>query len=57
MAMNDKEKKAITRKLEHPNEKVICPRCTAELIYNEYGNSAKVHCPNDLDIKGAMRGL
>lgn len=57
MVMNKEEIKAIENKLNNPKEKVLCPRCGAELQYFEYGNSSKAYCHNDEDVKGTIRGI
>lgn len=57
MKYNEKENKAIDEKMEHPDKKVICPRCGAELMYREVGNSCEVKCPTENCLKASIRGL
>lgn len=35
------EKKALTYKLDHPEEKVVCPRCGKLLTYKRIGKSSE----------------
>ena len=48
---------ALDEKMEYPTEKVICPRCGNEILYNEYGNSISVKCATEGCIFGGIRGL
>ena len=54
---NEAERLAIIEKYEHPEKKVRCPRCGAELIYEERGNSIAVECENQPCVFGGLRGL
>ena len=42
MKYNEAEIRAVNEKREHPDKVVICPRCGAELMYREVGNSNDV---------------
>ena len=57
MKMNEKEKKALSEKLNNPEKPVICPRCGNEIIYEKRGNSIAVECKNPKCIYGGIRGL
>lgn len=57
MAMNEDERKAISRKLNHPKEEVKCPRCGETLICYEVGNSLVVYCKKCEDVQGTARGI
>ena len=57
MAMNEAERDAIVRKLNHPEEEVKCPRCGETLSYYEFGNSSEAYCKKCEDVKGAARGI
>jgi UDP-N-acetylmuramyl tripeptide synthase len=48
---------ALDEKMEHPDRKVICPRCGNEIAYEEPGNSISVYCLSENCIFGGMRGL
>ena len=54
---SDEEIEVLTRKLEHPDEEVICPRCGNRLIYTEYNCGCKVECKTKGCIRDAIRGL
>lgn len=55
--MNDKESDALARKLNNPEEKIKCPRCGNEIIYEKRGNSIAVECKTEGCIYGGVRGL
>ena len=57
MVMNENEKKALNKKLNNPNEKVICPRCGSEIIYEVRGASIAVECSKKTCIYAGSRGL
>ena len=57
MAMNEAERDAIVRKLNHPEEEVKCPRCGETLICYEVGNSLVVYCKKCEDVQGTARGI
>lgn len=57
MKYNEEENKAIDEKMEHPEKKVMCPKCGKELIYREVGNSCEVKCQTDGCLKATVRGL
>lgn len=57
MVMNEQDEKAIYEKLEHPEQKVICPRCGKELIYRKIGNSSTVKCQSNDCIDVTVRGI
>lgn len=57
MDMTQNEYNAIEKKMENPDEKVICPRCGKELIYNRYFNSVSVKCETEGCISESIRGL
>ncbi len=48
---------ALDRKIAHPDEKVVCPRCGKEIVYAEIGNSVSVKCTTQGCIFGGIRGL
>ena len=48
---------ALRVKMENPDKRVICPRCGAEIIYEEHGNSIVVECSTKGCIYGGLRGL
>lgn len=49
--------KAIELKAMNPKEKVICPRCGKELIYQEIGYSSRTKCETDNCLIFEIRGL
>ncbi len=51
------EFKVIEQKALNPNEKVYCPRCGKELLYDFVGNSYEVKCPTKDCIHVISRGL
>ena len=57
MAMNEAERDAIVRKLNHPKEDVKCPRYGETLSYYEVGNSAEAYCEKCEYVKGTARGI
>lgn len=57
MVMNNEEKRALRRKFDNPEAKVLCPRCGNEIIYEKRGNSIAVECKTPKCIYGGMRGL
>ena len=57
MVMNNAERIALRTKLQHPSEKVVCPRCGREIIYEVRGNSIAVECTSKGCIYGGIRGL
>jgi len=54
---SETEWEALDVKMEFPTEKVICPRCDNEIIYEEIGNSVSVKCITKGCIFGGVRGL
>jgi hypothetical protein len=48
---------ALDEKMEHPDGKVLCPRCENEISYKEIGNSISVRCLTDGCIFSGIRGL
>lgn len=52
-----KETEALDRKFEHPDDRVICPRCGKELKYYTVGNSSAVECGTVNCLRGTCRGL
>lgn len=57
MAMNNEEKKALSKKLYDRDAVVKCPRCGNEIVYEEIGNSIIVKCETENCISGGVRGL
>jgi len=57
MILNDEERKAIGRKLDNEKERVICPRCGNELIFERRGYSIAIECKTENCIRGGLRGL
>lgn len=57
MVLNDKEKEAIQKKMDNPDDKVDCPRCGSELEYFERGNSIAIICKTKGCICGGLRGI
>ena len=57
VTMTKKEYEALWEKLDHPEKKVICPRCGNEIIYEIRGNSIAVECKSPNCIYGGIRGL
>lgn len=57
MVMNEKEKKALYEKYDHPEKNVKCPRCGNEIILEKRGNSIAVECKTPKCIFGGLRGL
>lgn len=51
------EKKALTYKLDHPEEKVVCPRCGKLLMYKRIGKSSEARCETEGCIHGSVRGI
>ena len=51
------ERKAINKKLENPNDKVLCPRCGKELVFREKGTSYSVKCLSDNCLVANFRGI
>lgn len=52
---SDEEWDALSDKLEHPQKKVVCPRCGNEITYEEIGNSISVRCITAGCIFGGIR--
>ena len=48
---------ALRAKLDNPEERVVCPRCGKEIVYEEIGNSISVYCQSGDCIFGGIRGL
>lgn len=55
--LNDKEKSALNDKINHPEQKVLCPRCGNELLYQEYQSGCTVYCKTQNCIKGNIHGI
>ena len=54
---NDAECRALDRKLEHPEETVVCPRCGRNLEYQEKNGSRMVKCETDGCLRDGIRGI
>ena len=52
-----KWEKTVMRKIDNPDEKVLCPICGEELLFETIGNSARVFCKNIDHVNVAIRGL
>ena len=57
MILTEKEKEALYEKWDHPERKVICPRCGKELVYEERGASLYVGCKTPKCIFTGVRGI
>ena len=57
LALNEREREALTEKMSHPEDDVKCPRCGNDLRYEEIGTSVLVKCETEKCIKGGIRGL
>lgn len=57
MVLTENEKKILFEKWEHPERKVLCPRCGKELVYEQRGNSLFVGCKTPKCIFTGERGL
>ena len=55
--LNEKEKDALNDKINHPEQKVSCPRCGNELLYREYRSGCMAYCKTQNCIKGSIRGI
>ena len=55
--ISKQEYDVLQRKLENPEEKVVCPRCGNEIIYEKRGNSIAVECKTEKCIYSGIRGL
>jgi hypothetical protein len=53
----EREKDALNKKLQSPNNVVLCPRCGTPIEYERIGNSIKVACQTADCLKGGLRGL
>ena len=54
---SESEWNALERKMDYPNEKVICPRCGNEIVYTKINNSISVDCKTKNCIFGGIRGI
>lgn len=57
LKLSEEERKALVNKKNHPERKIICPRCGNEILRIERGNSLAVECATDGCIFGGIRGL
>jgi hypothetical protein len=57
VTMNENDYKVLDEKMNHPDKKVICPRCGNEIIYEKRGNSIAVECKTKDCIYGGIRGF
>ena len=55
--MKSKLEKAALRKSDNPNEKVLCPICGEELLFETVGTSSKISCKNRDHVDVAIRGI
>ena len=53
----ENEKIALNKKLHHPEQKVMCPRCGNEIVCEKRGNSIAVECKTPNCIYSGIRGL
>lgn len=51
------EREALHEKMDHPETKVICPRCGKELGYKDAGCAWQVKCQTPDCIQFSLRGL
>ena len=42
---------------DNPNEKVLCPICGEELLFETVGTSSKISCKNRDHVDVAIRGI
>lgn len=54
---NKDESDALDEKMEHPERKVICPRCGKELIFTDYGCGCVVECQTKECLYAGIRGI
>ena len=57
MALSEKERAAVDKKIENPQKQVKCPRCGAEIKYTKYDTAILVKCSTDGCIKVGLRGI
>ena len=53
----DQEAAALCEKLDHPEKKVVCPRCGNEILLKECGNSCVIACATPGCLQGYLRGI
>ena len=53
----DQEAAALCEKLDHPEKKVVCPKCGNEILLIEYGSSCIVKCATPGCLQGSLRGI
>lgn len=57
MKYTQAECEALDRKLEHPEETVVCPRCGKSLEYTARNGSCMVKCQTDGCLRDGIRGF
>ena len=57
MELKKREIDILQDKLYNPNKKVLCPKCGAELLYEEYPSASRVLCPREVDVEIVARGI
>lgn len=55
--LSENEKQALNDKINHPEQKILCPRCGGEILYHDYGSGCIVQCKTQGCIKGSIRGI
>ena len=55
--VTEREKSALLKKAESPQDVVLCPRCGHNLEYREVGASYEVKCNTSGCLKMAVRGV
>lgn len=53
----EQDKEALLKKINNPNETVLCPRCKAELQHFKYYNGSKTFCPTFGCLYTSERGI
>lgn len=54
---SQKDWDALSRKLEQPAAKVVCPRCGKEIQFKRIDRSISVKCSSEGCLFGGVRGL
>lgn len=57
MALSEKERAAVDKKIENPQKYVKCPRCGEEIRYTKLDSAVVVKCVTDGCIKVGLRGI
>ena len=57
MALSEKERAAVDKKIENPQMHVKCPKCGAEIELTKFDTAILVKCATDGCIKVGLRGI